>query len=397
MTSTELFTEPTGEGDRAGLAKGVAQRTRYRQFIQTEGIPIYENIIGVHDVRELDLGPWARLGGNGAYLYLDGLDGIKGMYVLEVPGGATLEPEKHLYHAVYLVVEGRGTVETWRDPAHKQIVEWQPGSLFYLPPNVSHRLVNATNERVLIIAATNAPPVFNVLRDQHFIFNNDYPFPEHYSDDPEYYRYDEKVYAVPFSKRAQARTNFYPDIVNAELPLDNQRAPGFRRIQPAWRGFEDDYCGFIAQYPPGRYSRAHYHGAGAVLVCLRGGGYTFNWQREYGTTPWKDGHGDKVRVLDYVAGGLVAAAPGGGAWFHQHFGVSEEPFRVINFWGGPEPTTYLGFDPESGAAGNLNISQGGHSIGYADEDPYVRETFLAELNKVGLSETMPAEVYENDH
>jgi quercetin dioxygenase-like cupin family protein len=396
MSEAELFSEPTGDDERAGMAKGVSRQTRYRQFITAEQVPVYEGIIGVHDVRELDLGPWQRLGGNGAYLYLDGIDGIKGMFVLEVPAQVALEPERHLYHAIYYVVEGRGTTETWVDESHKQITEWGPGSLFYLPPNVHHRIVNATNERVLIIAATNAPPVFNVLRDENFIFNNEYIFSEHYRDDRDFYKYDEKVYAVPFNKRAQARTNFYPDIVHSELPLDNQRAPGFRRIQPAWSGFEDDYCGFIAQYPQGRYSRAHYHDAGAVLVCLRGRGYTYNWPVEYGPTPWKDGNADKVRVLDYVAGGLVAAAPGGGTWFHQHFGVAEEPFRVINFWGGPGPMTYIGFEAATGAATNLNISQGGHSIGYAVEDPFVREQFQRELDGVGLTNTMPQELYKND-
>ncbi len=396
MAEPELFHEPSSDDDRAGLNKGVARQTRYRQFLTEENIPIYENIIGVHNVRELDLGAWDRLGGNGAYIYLDGTDGIKGMFVLEVPGGAALKPERHFYHAIYLVVEGRGTTETWVDEKNKKVTEWGPGSLFYLPPNVHHRIVNATNERVLIIAATNAPPVFNVVFDEHFIFNNDYIFPAHYRDDQDFYKYDEKVYAVPFNKRAQARTNFYPDIVHSELPLDNQRAPGFRRIQPAWSGFEDESCGFIAQYPQGRYSRAHYHDAGAVLVCLRGKGYTYNWPVELGQTPWKDGHGDEVKVLDYVPGGLVAAAPGGGTWFHQHFGVADEPFRVINFWGGPTPLTYLGFDPESGAATNLNISQGGRAIGYAQEDPFIREQFQRELEAVGHSNTMPPSVYETD-
>ena len=49
-------------------------------------------------------------------------------------------------------------------------------TLFYLPPNVMHRLVNATKERVLIIATTNAPPLYNMIRDREFIFNNDYIF-----------------------------------------------------------------------------------------------------------------------------------------------------------------------------------------------------------------------------
>ena len=394
----ELFEEPGGEGDRAGLRTWEAPKPAYEQFMAEEGVPIYDHIIGVHDIRELDLGPWARLGANGAFLYLDSLEGIKGMYVLEVPGGSVTNPERHLYHEFYLVFEGRGTTETWVEGSNRRhIFEWQPGSFFYLPPNVHHRLVNGTNERALVLAATNAPPLYNMVRDRDFIFENDYLFKAHYApEEDNFYEYDDVIYAVPGNKRAQARTNFYPDIINATLPLDNQRSPGFRRIQPAFRGFEFDHNGFIAEYPTGRYSRAHHHEAGAVLVCLRGQGYTYNWRRELGTTPWHDGHGDEVRVLDYVQGGLVAAAPGGGRWFHQHFGLSTDTFRVINYWGGPTPVAMDSLNHETGMSNNLNIEEGGGSIGFSKEDPYVRETFEAELAKLGLHSTMPPEVYEKD-
>lgn len=398
---SELFTAPTSEASRAGLRNWEAVKTPYLEFIESEGIPIFKGI-GVHDVRELELGDWARLGARGSYLYLDGLDGIKGMYVLEVPAREATTPVRSLFHEFYLVIEGRGTTETWvQGSSTRRVTEWQPGSLMYFPPNVFHRLVNATDERVLVIAANNAPPVWNIHRDAEFIFNNDFIFKAHYSDDADFYRYDEKIYQVPVNRRAQTRSSYYPDIINADLPLDNQRLPGYRRIQPGWRGFEFDHGGFISQYPPGRYSRAHFHAAGAVLVCLRGAGYTFNWHRELGQTPWKDGNADQVRVLEYKQGGLVAAAPGGGNWFHQHFNVSREHFRVINYWGGPTNIRgSMGREDEGGNAkvtsGNLNIRDGGSSIAYSDEDPYVRATYEQALSKSGLKSEMPEELYTTD-
>jgi len=45
---------------------------------------------------------------------------------------------------------------------------------------------------------------------------------------------------------------------------------------------------------------------------------------------------------------------------------------------------------------NLNISQGGHAIGFAEEDPYVRETFERGLAASGLSSSMPEELYSKD-
>lgn len=401
-SENELFQEPDSESARAGVQEWAAPKTAYEEYMEEEDIPIYRGIIGVHDIRELELRPWSRLGGNGAFLYLDSLEGIKGLYVLEIPSRQQTEFERHFYHEFYLVFEGRGTAEislpeTYQPSSAKKIFEWQPGSLFYIPPNMRHRLINGTNDRVLILAANNAPPLFNMIRDREFIFNNDYIFSKHYQEgDKQFYQYDSEVYAVPNNKRAQARTNYYPDIINAELPLDNQRMPGYRRIQPGFRGFEQDHNGFIAEYPIGRYSRGHHHAAGAVLVCLKGAGYTFNWPVEYGTTPWKDGFADKVRVLEYKQGGLVAAAPGGGTWFHQHFPVSKEPFRVINYWGGPTPVPQDSLNRRTGKSNNLNIEDGGGSIGYSKEDPYVRETFERRLSSLGLISEMPKDLYEQD-
>ncbi len=396
-TEAEMFTEPGEEGQRAGLREYLAAKSPYIAFMEEEGIPIYRDIIGVSDIRDLDLGPWARMGANGAFIRLDGLDEIKSLYALEIPGGGQTNPERHIYHEFYLIIEGHGTLETWRQEGKKQILEWQPGSLFVLPPNVNHRLINATNQRVLILATTNLPPIMNIFRDRDFIFNSVHEFPQYYSDDPDFYKYDEKFYAWELNKRAQSRTNFYPDIVNCDLPLDNQRAPGYRRIQPGWRGLEGVYGGFISQYPPGRYSRAHHHEAGAVLVCLRGRGYTYSWDSALGTTPWKDGNGDQVNELHYGPGGFVAAAPGGGRWFHQHFGVSKDYFRVINYENGPGVKIYNGGDERKTVkSGNLTISEGGRSIGYSVEDPYVREYFEAELAKEGMKSNMPEELYAND-
>ena len=113
-------------------------------------------------------------------------------------------------------------------------------------------------------------------------------------------------------------------------------------------------------------------------------------------TPWRDGHADKVKVLRYQQGGLVAAAPGGGEWFHQHFAIAQSAFRVYNYWGGPVPIGLNNLNMATGKSGNLNIRDGGNSIAYDEEDPYIRERFEEELAKVGMKSDMPADVYEHD-
>lgn len=196
LGETEMFTEPTGEDHRAGISHWVQQATPYIKFLEEEGIPVFRGI-GVHDVRELELGAWDRMGARGAFLRLDGLDDLKGMYVLEIPAQGAINPERHIYYEFYLVIEGRGTTETWRDERHKQTFEWKPGSLFMLPPNVNHRLINATNQRVLIIATTNMPPIMNLFRNRDFIFGDDYPLSPFYSDDPDFYKVRREALCEP--------------------------------------------------------------------------------------------------------------------------------------------------------------------------------------------------------
>ena len=81
---------------------------------------------------------------------------------------------------------------------------------------------------------------------------------------------------------------------------------------------------WIGQHETGRYSKAHKHASAAVLVCVKGKGYTYTWPEALGTTPWKDGKADKILRQDYEPVGLVSAAPMSGDWFHQHFGIGKE-------------------------------------------------------------------------
>ncbi len=390
------FREPTGE-DAAGYRVYKRSKSPYERFMEEEGVPIFRGI-GVRDTRDLELGPWKRMGGRGCYLYLDGLEAGKGMYVVEVPSGGELNAERHMYDEFMLVIEGRGTTEVWKDgQAKPHVFEWQPGSLFMLPVNSWHRLVNASSSPALLLAATNAPPIFNIFQSHRFIFENPYDFVERFDGSEDFFKAKTELEAEGVRGRAAIRSNVFTDIVNCELPLDNQRAPGYRRIQPYFHGFIPDATtgGFVSQYPSGKYSKAHYHQSGAVLVCLRGKGITFNWPVEIGPRPWETGHADEVQICEYVPGGLVAAAPGGGNWFHQHFSIGSEPLRVINYWGGPTGHWGLWDEKEEDVkAGNIfGIDEGGRTIHYYMEDPYIRSFYRDQLRKAGVEMQMADSLY----
>jgi hypothetical protein len=321
------------------------------------------------------------------------------MYVVEVPSGGSLNPEKHMYDEFFLVIEGRGSTEVWREGQAKPLVfEWQPGTLFTAPLNAWHRIVNATSSPALLLAATNAPPIFNIYQSHRYIFENNYDFVERFDGSDDFFKPKSELEAEPVRGRASIRSNVFTDIINCELPLDNQRLPGYRRIQPAFHGYipEPSTGGFIAQYPSGRYSKGHFHKSGAVIVCLKGKGYSFNWPNEVGPHPWETGHADTVQRTEYIAGGLVAAAPGGGNWFHQHFSIGKEGMRTINYWGGPNGGWGLWDEEgEDVKAGNLfSLSEGGRTIMYHEEDPYIRKYYAQRLAEEGVQITMPEELFQ---
>ena len=78
--------------------------------MEKEGVPVVEGF-GVTDVRNLQLKNWQRLGCDGAYLQLRGLEGITGVYVGKLAPGATTQPERHLYEKVIYILQGQGVAE----------------------------------------------------------------------------------------------------------------------------------------------------------------------------------------------------------------------------------------------------------------------------------------------
>ncbi len=287
LTGRTHWHEPTGS-NRAGFGEFGRPKTPYDLFMESEGIPIFRDI-GVSKVQNLPMTPWKRLGGKGSYIQLHGTEGKWGCYVIEVPGAGALNAEKHLYEEIYYVVEGRGTTEVWLDNDSKRhVFEWQQGSLFSIPVNAWHRIVNASSAPALLLAGTTAPNLLNLINNVDALYNCPYEFRDRFSGADDFYKYKDDIEPDPVRGLAMRRTNFIPDIVNCDLPLDNRRSPGWRRVEPFMTG--NTFYLWIGQHENGRYSKAHAHTSAAVLICLKGKGYTYTWPERYGVNPWKDGH-----------------------------------------------------------------------------------------------------------
>ena len=392
---THDWVEPKDLLTRSGYGEFKAPKSSYDIWMEEQEIPVYRHI-GIDQVQNLPLKPWKMMGANATFVQLFGTEGMWGCHVMEVPGAGATIPVKHIYEQQYFVVEGRGSTEVWEegqeDKAH--VFEWQKGSLWSIPMNAKYRIVNASSSSALLLGGNTAPNVMNQFDNPEFIFNCPYNFRDRFDPNREdYYKPSDEILADPIRGLAMTQTNIVPDIVDCELPLDNRRSPGYRRIEPHMT--DNNFYLWIGQHEPGRYSKGHAHGSAAILICIKGKGYTYTWPAKYGETPWKDGNEDKVLRQDYEPVGMVSAAPMSGDWYHQHFGMSDGPFRLTAWFGPHHPGRTIKRPGENATDyGAIDVRDGGTAIGYDIEDPYLRTEFEEGLDSYGIKTRMESELYD---
>src|SRR3984885_8940873 len=177
-------------GENAGFGTFKRAPMPYDRFMEAEGVPVYRGI-GVRRIQDLPLAPWKRLGGRGSYIQLYGTEGLWGRYVVEGPGGGAQQGQ-----------------------LKPHVFEWQGGSLFAIPLNASHRLINAASAPALLLCGTTAPNVMNVLDNNEFIFDCPYTFSERFSGAEDFFKPKDDLEPDPIRGLAMRRTNLIPDIVN---------------------------------------------------------------------------------------------------------------------------------------------------------------------------------------
>lgn len=364
------------------------RETSYESWIREEGIPVVEEY-GVEDVRKIPLKLWPRTGGKAAFIQLKGLEGFTGMYVGEIPPGGSLNPERHLYEELVYILHGFGSTEVWSSQTKQRVhFEWQAGSLFAVPLNSWHRLNNGSREPAIFLAVTSAPLMIDLLHDNEFIFACEYIFNQRFDGRPDYF--------VPTSNRDERGgfmvwdSNFIADARSAIVDLAEGKGSGVRITTFDMGG--STLVGHIAEWPVGRYHKAHFHQGGAILLILRSQGYTLMWPQEAGIRPYERGRGGQVIKVDWKEGSVFSPPTG---WFHQHFNTGKEPARQLAFrYSGQSGKYLLGVAKFINKEGvRTSVRDGGTLIEYADEDPQIRRDYEAALKKAGISMEMPGVVY----
>jgi hypothetical protein len=115
-----------------------------------------------------------------------------------------------------------------------------------------------------------------------------------------------------------------------------------------------------------------------VIIIPTGDGYSVMWPPNA-----------KEKLVTYWHEGSVFVPPSG--WWHQHFNAGGEDARYVAIHAPTGmPTGASVFTDTRGVEiGELDREQ----IEYPDEDPWIRNKFLEELGKRGVTTAMPEEAY----
>jgi quercetin dioxygenase-like cupin family protein len=350
------------------------QRNAYRELLETEGIPVYEEYSV--DCKTLPLEPWPRLGGLGAYVNLTGRSDYLNAYVHEIPAGGQTEVEHHMFDKLVHVVSGRGATSVELPSGRKHTFEWMEGAAFGIPLNAKHQHFNGSgSEPARIAAVTSLPVILNVFLDPAFVFDSPNQFPSRFGDE-RYFRGEGEFRAVR-AGRHQWETNFVPDLRSFELPAWHERGASGNNINFI---FADSILhSHISEFDSGTYKKAHFHDAGAHIFLVSGHGYSLLWK--YGQDPL-----DTVRV-DWKPGTLYA--PPDGPTYHQHFNTSGGPARYLVFGPfGNRRHTILESQNRVQEGADVSAKLGGIQVEYEDEDPRILELFERECAAHGVQSRM---------
>lgn len=341
----------------------------YSRWQAEEGIPVYDTFF-IEDLKALELGPWDRTAGLGAFVNLEGAGDTNNCYVAEVPLGGSTLPQRHLYEEMVYILKGNGATTIWNEAKDKHTFEWQAGSLFAIPLNTFYQHFNTSGDApARYVAVISAPVVMNMFHNADFVFAAPYDFIDRY-DGSRPFDGDGELFVNSRGTFNIWETNFVP---NADsFPLYKRANRGAGGSYLAFELAHNTMVAHISEFPVGTYKKAHKHGPGANVIILGGQGFTLLWQ---------DGKWDQRVKVDWKPGSIVVPPS---QWFHQHFNSGDIPARYLALrWGSNRYKFRPGSDDDTKGGTETSIRDGGNQIEYDDENPEIHRLFEEELKRSG--------------
>ncbi len=336
-------------------------KSAYERWLDEQSVPVVKGHY-IPDLTEMTLGSWERKGGKGVIINLEGTGDTDDAYICEIAPGGKLSPERHMFEEVVYILEGHGATTIWQEGGLEQTFEWQHGSLFAIPFNSCFQHFNGSgNQPARYLAVTSAPLMMNLFNDQEFVFNCPYLFRSRFNGEADYFSGKGTIHAEKIWD-----TNFISNIHDLELIPSGARGQG-NKVMIVELGCST-LIAHIAQFPIGRYKKAHRHAAGAHILILDGDGYSLMWPE-----------GSEPKRYDWKPNSILAPPD---QWFHQHFNLSNRPVRYLAIrWNSKKYKVFKDTIDRS-------VNEGGTQIEYEDENPTIKQSFDEELARRGVQSRM---------
>jgi quercetin dioxygenase-like cupin family protein len=366
-----MATEVTTARGETGPLDPWVQLDAYEQWQRDQGVPLVTGFY-IADMKALELGPWARKGGRGAIVNLDGTGGVNDCHVVEIAQGGSSEPERHLYEEMVYVLAGRGSTTVWYEGKPKQTFEWGTGSVFAIPLNAYYQLFNGSGtEPVRYMSVTNLPTIMRQFHNQEFVFNCPFAFTDRFPGEAGYFSGEGELYRL--RNQNVLASNFVPDVQRLQLHGWKERGGGGSNVLIELA--HNSMGAHVSEFAVGMYKKGHRHGPGAHVVILNGHGYSLLWPLD----------GSEPKKCDWQPGTLVVPPE---QWFHQHFNTGATPARylALRLVG----KRYRQPTPYGSEGSDVSVKEGGWQIEYEDEPRMVHEVFERELASHGAPCRMKA-------
>ena len=334
----------------------------YDLWQEQEGIPIYK-LFHVPDLASVELGPWKRFGGNGAFINLADPH-ITTAAVLEIPPGKALNPVRHAFETWVYVIEGKGETRFEQAGYPTRSLQWTTRALFGPPLNVRYQHRNLNPQcPVRLLMVSNAPLVLSLFHNEKYVFDNTFVFDDRYRAEEDYFSREPE-----YLGGRVARINFVPDALEFQLLQWKTRGAGAKSFHLSMS--HHTLAAHLSEFEVGTYKKAHRHGPGAHVIILRGKGYSLLWPE-----------GKERTRVDWKEGSMFSPPEW---WYHQHFNTGAEPTRYLALRRGGSPEHTLRIGMQGG-----NESDAAEQIEYEDEDPAIYTKYEEELRKSGVKVRQP--------
>jgi mannose-6-phosphate isomerase-like protein (cupin superfamily) len=347
----------------------------YQAWMERQGIPCYRGY-SVEDISRVPVEPWDLVGGHGALMQLEGMEGFTSCFLVEVAPGQQLAPQRHVFQQFVYVLRGHGRVVVRNPGQPDATAAFRAGDLFATPLNGQYVISNEGQEPLRYLSVNDAQAILDLYHHaDDFVFDNPATFPQRMQPWPDYF----EAQAV---NTLDGGTVHVSNLIR-EVPLRGVDKHGGKGEGVDLTTFElahQTWAGHIASWPVGSYHQAHHHMGGAVLLIVQSVGYTLMWPQSAGIRPFQAGHADQVVRVEWRPGTLFSPPTG---WFHQHFNTGDVPARQLAFRGSEIYPSGIRRSANKmigdRSAGYVSLRQGGNLIEPADEDPYIAEDYRARL------------------